>query len=1051
MITSQFNEYYQKLNKAQKEAVDTIEGPVMVIAGPGTGKTQILTVRIANILLQSQVNPENILALTFTESGVAAMRKRLVSIIGTPGYRVEIGTFHSFCNAIIKANPEDFPYLLASEPITEVEQIQIIEQILNEGQFTLLKPLGEPLFYLRTILSAMNDLKKEGVSVDQFKQAVEAQKKNFAAIDDLYHEKGAHKGKMKKEYQDLQKNINKNDELTAIYEQYQQLLREKKYYDFNDMLMEVLAALEKNEDLLLRLQEQFQYILVDEHQDTNFAQNRLVELLCSYYDNPNLFVVGDEKQAIFRFQGASLENFLYFQKLYPSAKIINLEDNYRSTQIILDAASSVIVQNASSDILSKVSLKANVTYNEKEIRIASFTDYYAEYHYVASEIKHLINKGIPMQEIAILVRRNKDLTPMVEALEQLSIPYTIEADQNILLDPSVRKLILLFRSIIHFGDDREFIQLLHCDFLQVDPLDLYRLMNESNRSKISLFEVISNPTHLQKIHLTNSDRITQLYEKLKDWHRMAVNDSIDYCFVTIFKESGLLNWILHQKNSLESLEKISGLFTEVKNRTERNPLFNLQDFIAYIDLLETHEILVKKSTSGVAQKAVRLMTAHKSKGLEFEYVYILQAYDGHWGNQRKISKNLALPWEELGIKMNVEVKLEEIEDERRLFYVALTRAKKEILITYSSAGLDRKEQVPSQFLEEIALEHKESIDTTAFEEDFVIHRERLFAPRATFGVSLQDKNAWNEHQEFLRALFLERGLSVSALNNYLNCPWRYFYRNLLVLPEAKALPMIFGTAIHKSINHYVKSLKSSPFTLDEIYNHFIKALQDELPEGNNMEQLKLKGKNALTNFYQSEMKEWNNDVLTETYIKGVNLEDNVVLNGMIDMIVPNGKNGEVVVYDFKTGKPKSRGEIEGTTASSNGDYKRQLVFYKILLDHYHQGKMKMNEGIISFVEPDDRGTYRKELFSISGDEVEALEHQIQFVAQEIVTLAFWDRRCEDKACEYCALRDLMESPQKTDEIIAPVVVKQKKKIGHIVKDQVGLFDDISLQKEEIEA
>jgi DNA helicase-2/ATP-dependent DNA helicase PcrA len=324
VTTSVFDDYYAKLNTAQKLAVDTIEGPVMVVAGPGTGKTQILTLRIANILMQTQINPENILALTFTESGVLAMRKRLVQIIGTPGYRAQIHTFHSFCNDVIRQNPEDFENLISSESITEVEQIQILEEIVQTTKLALLKPFGDPLYYVKHLLSAISDLKKEGITPTKLKKAIDDQEKDFGKIEDLYHEKGAYgpkvrddgtvtKGAMKGKYQDLQKDIAKNKELLIVFEKYQQSLRDKKQYDFNDMLLEVIAAFESNPDLLLRQQEYFQYILVDEHQDTNAAQNKIVELLCSYYEEPNLFVVGDEKQAIYRFQGASLENFLYFK------------------------------------------------------------------------------------------------------------------------------------------------------------------------------------------------------------------------------------------------------------------------------------------------------------------------------------------------------------------------------------------------------------------------------------------------------------------------------------------------------------------------------------------------------------------------------------------------------------------------------------------------------------------------------------------------------------------------------------------------------------------
>ena len=342
MEDSIFKKLYKQLNPAQKEAVDIVEGPVMVVAGPGTGKTQILTLRIANILKETQVEPENILAFTFTEHAASSMRRRLAEIIGSQAYRVRISTFHGFCNEIIKSYPEEFPHIIGAINITKPEQIQIIEQLIEMLPLKELKPFGDPLYYLQSLISSIEQLKREGINPERYLKLVEDEKKYFDLIDDLYHDKGAHKGKMKGDYQKLFKTIVKNQEAAIVYDAYQKKLRKKKLYDYSDMIMEVMQALSVNGDLLLNLQEQYQYFLVDEHQDTNNAQNKILELLCNFHPSPNLFVVGDEKQAIFRFQGASLENFTYFKKLYRDAKLVILDNNYRSTQAILNVAENII-------------------------------------------------------------------------------------------------------------------------------------------------------------------------------------------------------------------------------------------------------------------------------------------------------------------------------------------------------------------------------------------------------------------------------------------------------------------------------------------------------------------------------------------------------------------------------------------------------------------------------------------------------------------------------------------------------------------------------------
>jgi len=315
---------------------------VIVIAGPGTGKTQILTLRIASILRKTDVPPDAVLALTFTEAGVSAMRKRLISIMGSPAYRVGIFTFHGFCNDVIKCFPEEFPRIIGSTNVSDIDKIVIIKELIEKTSLKLLKPYGDTFYYLDPVRKKISELKRENISPNELELRIKNNELRFKNIPDLLHEKGVYEGKMKGKYEAMRKSIEKNKELLKLYRAYENVLAERKLYDYEDMILEVIRALEKKEDFRLRLQEEYQYILADEHQDANNAQNKLLELLTSFHDDPNLFIVGDEKQAIYRFQGASLENFLYFKKKFPSAREIILEENYRSTQTILDAAHNVM-------------------------------------------------------------------------------------------------------------------------------------------------------------------------------------------------------------------------------------------------------------------------------------------------------------------------------------------------------------------------------------------------------------------------------------------------------------------------------------------------------------------------------------------------------------------------------------------------------------------------------------------------------------------------------------------------------------------------------------
>ncbi len=1020
MNNSEFKKNYDRLNLKQKEAVDAIDGPVMVVAGPGTGKTQILTLRIANILKETDTPPENILALTFTESGVASMRRRLSDIIGGPAYSVVISTFHGFCNDVIKNYPEYFPRIIGSQNITEVDQIKIIEEAIMDLPLKELKPFGDVLYYLRSILSAINNLKREGVDTEQFKKIVSNELLSFNAIEDLYHEKGPHKGKMKGDYQKLLKQINKNQELILVYDFYQEQLEKSKLYDYSDMIMEVLKELQNNKDLLLILQEQHQYLLVDEHQDTNNGQNKIMELLCNFHPNPNIFVVGDEKQAIFRFQGASLENFMYFKKLYSKAKFIVLEDNYRSTQNILDSAHSVLPD--------KKTLKAQAPHNTTDggdkIRLCVFSKPEAETYFLAKDIKTKIEKGVKPHEIAVLYRDNRDAMPLARMFEKVGLSFAIESDQDVLSDNDIKKLILLLRTVNEFGAQEKLIELMHVDFLGIQPLDVYRVVDYANRNKISLYSIIKSFEILSSLGLDAPEKMTALYENLSLWAIASKNENLPVFIEKIIRESGILAYFLNSKNATDKMDKLNDLFDEVQSLTEKHRDYRLNDFMDYIDTLNEHQVLIKKNNISQSIGQVRLMTAHRSKGQEFEYVYIINSFDGHWGNKRKPNL-LSLPASVYSVSGTFVGKEDVIEDERRLFYVALTRAKKEVLISYSTQSLSGKEQLPCQFIQEIKPEFLEVINIQDSEDDLNRNRDILFAPPLVSGPEIKDK-------DFIRELFVKRGLAVTALNNYLKCPWQYFYTNLLRIPMAKANHQLYGTAIHESLKDYFEALTADrPFPPDK--NYILERFKFNLSQQPFSERDALdwqeRGLKALSGYYDFSLKDWRGRAVLEFNVGEIMLTPEIKLTGKIDKLEFVGNGHDVNVVDYKTGKPKTRGEIEGATKSSDGDIKRQLVFYNLLLDRYEQGppshgfglampngsamaseaskKYKMVSGEIDFVEPDDKGRYKKEAFFIKKEDVMELEELIKKTGEEIMALAFWDKTCEQKDCRFCSLRLMM--------------------------------------------
>jgi DNA helicase-2/ATP-dependent DNA helicase PcrA len=994
-VKEKFKNLYNKLNPEQKMGVDEIEGPIMVIAGPGTGKTHLLTMRIANILDKTDTAPESILALTFTESAVASMRKNLSEIIGTMAYRVNITTFHGFANNIIKEYPDDFPEIIGSTNISDVDQIKIIREIIDSSNLVKLKPFGSRYFYVSSIIFAISDLKQQGFLPDDFKKIIEKEDNEFENIEDLYNKKGAYKGKMKGKYIMLQKNIERNKELAIVYKKYQQSLRESNFYDYSDMIVEVKVALQKSNDLLLILQEKYQYILVDEHQDTNSAQNKILELLASYYKNPNLFIVGDEKQAIFRFQGASLENFLYFKNLYKNVKEISLKHNYRSTQTILDAS-----HNLKPDSLK---LLSNSNNPENLVNIRPFLNPKAEYNFLANNIKQLIDNGHKPEQIAVLYRENRDVFEIARIFRKFNISFTIESDQDILDDQDIKKLLIILRAVQSFGKDRELVELLYVDIFDIPALDIYKL-SSFKRGSLGLYDVIKSENIMQEAKIENIDKLKEIYKKLSLWKKQSYNKNAVAIIEDIIRDSGLLAKILSDSLAIEKIEKLGTFFDQVKGLITSHKDYTLDDFFEYLNVIKEHNISIKNKGLLYSLGKVRLMTAHKSKGLEFDYVYIINAQDGHWGGRRN-HENIKLPSQIFSMlnKIDNDLAEDDDEDERNLFYVAITRAKKQVTITYAIKNQEGREKLSSVFVQEIKPEfiktfEMENVEIKIPEND----SETEFAKDFDNKASIKEK-------EFLNDLFIKNGLSVTALNNYLACPWNYFFNNLLRLPGNQNKFMIFGTAVHEALKNYFDALKNGKYLKkDYLMKRFKESLEKQPIVKNEYVEMLEKGKEALSGYYDFYRKSWKTNIFNEVNITRIELAENITINGKIDKLEIIDSANNVNVVDYKTGKAKSRNELGGLNKNSSGDYLRQLTFYNLLLNNYQNGKFKMQSGEIDFIQPDEKGNYKKELFTITPEMVGDLELQIKQIAQEILDLSFWDKTCNNKDCEFCALRKMIK-------------------------------------------
>ena len=1014
---------YAKLNPEQRRAVDTLDGPVMVIAGPGTGKTEVLTMRIANILRHGgdgRHRPERILALTFTEAGAAEMRGRLTKLVGEDAYRVEISTFHGFANRVIQEYPDHFPSIIGAASITEVDQVDMLRRIIDTLPLKDLRPFNDRYHHLRAILAAINELKQQGISPDAFRAIAEDARRQFYANPDLINQSGKFEGRMKGKYAGEEKRVLRNGELASVYAEYQKALIAARHYDYSDMIMYVAQAVADDADLRQILQEAYDHLLVDEHQDTNDAQNRVVELIASGRERPNLFIVGDEHQAIYRFQGASSENFHYFRTRYKDVAVIVLRENYRSMQAILDAAHAVSPREVPLVARAEHAVAAHGTEGAEVVHHAVLASPDAAQYFIAAKAGELIARGVPAEEIAVLYRNNKDAEEIARMFERLKVPFVIESNQDVLGDEEVRKLIRILRAIQHFGADVWLAEALHVDFLGIAPIDVYRISSHAFRNRRKIYEVIQDPAALDVagVSVPGKDAIAGLFAHLSRWKRAAKNKGAVEAFAMVAYESGFVGALLRHPSATEKLAKLHALFDILKSLTERSRNYALDDFFAYIDLMEEHDLAIRGRGAAHLPGRVRLMTAHGAKGLEFDHVFIADVTDRKWGAKRH-GESIRLP---AGVYRAVadapsgddDDEDEVGGDERNLFYVALTRARKTVFLVMAKHDRDGRPMLPSKFVAAIKRVGGvvDEYDGAPYEEEYAERRAMIeFAPPPAPIPELKDK-------EFLNGIFRAEGLSVTALNNYLKCPWAYFYRNLVRIPEAPNKHLLFGNAVHAALKaHFDARAEGKDPGRASFIAQFEAALAREPLTESEYEEALEKGRRALTRFYDEYHASWASASpagrpLNEVKIDGVILADGTPLNGKLDRIEILSVSGDsaggrdrVRVVDYKTGKPKSRNEIEGRTKSGDGDYKRQLVFYELLLEK--EGKRDMEEGVIQFIEPDEKGEMHCEPFAIAQAEVAALEEQVMAIAREIIDLSFWDKGCHESDCRYCALRKEM--------------------------------------------
>ncbi|MDD3191068.1 MAG: ATP-dependent DNA helicase [Candidatus Pacebacteria bacterium] len=1078
---SNFDDRYAGLNERQKEAVNAIDGPVMVIAGPGSGKTELLGLRVANILRKTDAAPEDILCLTFTDSAAKNMRERLAGLIGKDAYKVAIHTFHSFGSEIINRHPECFYQGAVYSPIDEISKMEMIEKIIKDLKWSSRLKSFHPdqgFTYLRDIIGRIDDIKKGGLTPEEFESLVLENKKfedeadeiikevfcgrislamipdlekmlsrlsslgtperkfslgNYSPLKDVIidslektlgevaeieEKKSKTKPVTRWKKNFLKKNVggewllesnfrNKDLlDLAKIYSAYQEKIHQGGFYDFADMILDTVRELEQNAELRYELQEKFLYVLVDEFQDTSGVQMRLMDAVLNTEVNegrPNILVVGDDDQSIFKFQGANLQNFSGFLKKYKSVEKIVLTENYRSTQEILDYSQGVVGQvaerlaNRESGIVKEL-VAANAKIEAGKIVQKEFASKVEQYIFIIEEIKKSRSENI-QKDIAVISRKHGDLVEMARFFNFYGIPVAYERGKNILEERHISEIIIIAKFINSLNRkgreeaDEYLPDILSFPFFAVDRIDIWKISTLANRSRGKtwleiMLEYGGAPKQVADFLIAlGAEAKIKTMEEILDF--ITGNKKIEsvghksnfkeYYFSKENFDSGRLEY-------LEHLSDLETLFRGLRAYRSKETLF-IKDLVDFIEIHETHKLPIyglRRLREG--ESAVTLLTAHKAKGLEFDSVFIVNCNEDSWMRSRGGSK--------LSFPANIPLSAEKdsVDDKIRLFFVAVTRAKSNLCLTnYSMAEGEKKSSERLRFLDEnLATEEIEAltVETIKNREELLLLKEEVRR--------CENRNA--DEEELLRSLLDDYKLSVTHLNNFLDVsaggPMRFLEQNLLRFPAAPSSASSYGTAIHNSFSEFYKRFKERGVLpeLEEFLMIFKEKLKmQKLNKKDFVEKLE-QGEDELSFYYKESV-----GIFSAGDLLAVNFKSEGVMigecpvTGEIDRMSLEEKSKIVKVYDYKTGKPfVSWAPSDDYLKIKAYKYKDQLVFYKLLLENSRSfGKFEVVSGGIDFIAAPEDELIKLEL-EISDEDIERLKSLVAIVYKKIMTLDFPD-------------------------------------------------------------
>lgn len=964
------------LNAEQQAAVTHGEGPLMIIAGAGTGKTTVITKRIAWLIEQGKAQPENILALTFTDKAANEMEER-VDVLLPMGYvDLSISTFHAFCEKVLREHGVDIGIPQDFTVASEVDGWLFMRRHLADFALDYYKPRGTPTKFFKLLLSHFSRAKDEGITPEHYHNHVEAQialitSGSQEAFDALPEEERLEWTKYR--------------EVARAYKTYQNILLAEDALDFGDLLAYTVELFQTRPNILAEYRKRFTYIVVDEFQDTNSVQYELVKLLAA--PRNNLTIVGDDDQAIYKFRGAALANILTFRSDFPDTTKIVLVHNYRSGRVILDAAYSSITKNNPhrlevSEGLSK-QLISNIEHagNVHHIHAATLEDEVAT---VIETITKLHDEsGANWKDFAILARGNDHVDPFLEALERAGIPYRFMALSGLYTMPIILDAISYLRVIAAPHDSPSLYRILSHPRLGLSQEDLTALMFYARRKGMSLFDLLTY-ADAARISMTGRNTIIDLQQKLAELRNKAKRLPITELFVVMMKETGLLGDCQHasEMEQQELYRFLERFFNRLKRFVAMNDDATLPRFIEEFDAERA-----AGESGAVAQDpeegpdVVSIMTVHGSKGLEFRYVFVINLVEQRFPS---VSRSQAIDFPAGLMKEDVDGN-DHVAEERRLLYVAMTRAKEGLyLMSAEDYGGSRKRKI-SRFLDELG-----------FTNAVTVTRPENIAERLALEVGKKPTGDANIH--------IPDKISFSQIAAFSTCPLQYKYAHIIGVPSYGKHQMSFGKSMHNALQAFMERIVASNAahqatlfnasndavalpTLKDLLDMYDRSWIDEwYPDDATRDEYRNRGMEIMKEFYRIAKE---NPPLPKFIEKGFTLKvDGILVKGRIDRV--DDVNGGVEIVDYKTGQPKEK---------LDWDDRRQLILYAIAAEESFVPPLVVKKLTYYYLESNTAVS-----FEPKDAEKEKLKLQIRESMAKIRESTF--AATPGPHCQYCDFKDI---------------------------------------------